>query len=110
MPHCTGDGSSCQVPFGPVVPKSSWNVNAAETDINGNPVHDEIWVDFYATFGNLGDEARLLWDSTTGLVGPPSLTDSLFQAPSTPGTGFIWMVVHNDRGGASWVTMPVLVQ
>jgi len=110
MPHCTGDGSSCQVPFGPVVPKSSWNTNPAETDINGNPVHDEIWVDFYATFGNLGDEARLLWDSTTGLVGTPSLTDSLFQAPSTPGTGFIWMVVHNDRGGASWVTMPVLVK
>jgi hypothetical protein len=110
MPHCTGDGSTCQVPFGPSVPKSSWNTNPEETDINGNAVHDEIWVDFYATFGNLGDEARLLWDSTTGLVGPTSATDSLFQAPSTPGTGTIWMVVHNDRGGASWVTMPVLVQ
>ena len=110
MPHCTGDGSTCQVPFGPVVPMSSWEVNPEQKDVNGNPLHEEIWVDFYATFGNLGDEARLLWDSTTGLVGPPSATDSLFQAPSTPGTGTIWMVVHDDRGGASWVTMPVLVQ
>jgi hypothetical protein len=111
MPKCaSSDGSKCQVKIGPVVPSSSWEVNPEETDVHGNPLHEEIWVDFYATFGDLGDEARLLYDSTTGLIGPPSTTDSLFQAPSTAGTGTIWMVVHDNRGGASWVTIPVLIE
>jgi hypothetical protein len=111
MPRCqSSDGSQCQISFGPVVPSSSWEVNPEETDVNGKPLHEEIWVDFYATFGNLGDEARLLYDSTTGSLGDPSKTNTLFQAPSTAGTGFIWMVVHDDRGGASWITMPVLIE
>jgi hypothetical protein len=110
MPHCTGDGSDCQVQFGPVVPASSWVVNPESTDINGNPLHAEIWVDYYATFGQLGDEARLLYDSTTGSIGGPSTTDTLFQSPSTASTGNIWMVVHDDLGGTSWVTMPVRIE
>jgi hypothetical protein len=111
MPVCTSsDGKNCQVAIGPVVPSSSWEVDPEETDVNGKPLHEEIWVDFYTTFGELGDEARLLYDSTTGSIGGPSTTDTLFQAPSTAGTGTIWMVVHDDRGGASWVTIPVLIK
>jgi len=85
-------------------------VNPEQTDINGNPLHVEIWADYYTTFGELGDEARLLYDSTTGSIGGPSVTDTLFQAPSTAGTGTIWVVVHDDLGGTSWVTIPVLIQ
>jgi hypothetical protein len=110
MPHCTGDGSNCQVKIGPVVPQSSWVVNPESTDINGNPLHVEIWVDYYTTFGELGDEARLLYDSTTGSIGGPSTTDTLFQAPSTAGSGTLWMVVHDDLGGTSWVSIPVLIE
>jgi len=111
MPVCTSsDPKNCQVSFGPVVPSSSWVVNPEQTDINGNPLHVEIWADYYTTFGELGDEARLLYDSTTGSIGGPSVTDTLFQAPSTAGTGTIWVVVHDDLGGTSWVTIPVLIQ
>ncbi len=111
MPHCTSsDHSQCQITLGPVVPSSSWEVNPEENDINGNPLHEEIWVDFYTTLGTLGDEARLLYDSTTGSAGAPSRTDTTFQAPDKPGTGTIWMVVHDNRGGAAFVTLPVVIQ
>jgi hypothetical protein len=109
MPVCTGSGSDCQVQMGPVVPASSWEVNPEQTDVHGNPVHEELWVDFYATFGNLGDDARLLYDPVTGSVGDPTRTDTTFQGPSTAGTGNIWMIVHDNRGGVAWVTIPVLV-
>ena len=28
-------------------------MNPEQTDVNGNPLHEEIWVDFYATFGSV---------------------------------------------------------
>jgi hypothetical protein len=110
MHHCTGDSKDCQFKLGPVLDPTSWQVNTAEKGVNGNELHEELWVDFYTTLGSLADEARLLYDSQTGKVGDPSLTDTTFTAPSTPGTGYIWMIVHDNRGGASWVTIPVLVE
>jgi hypothetical protein len=111
VPHCTSsDGKDCQVPVGPVVPASSWEVNPEENDVNGHPLHEEIWVDFYTTQGSVQDEARLLYDSTTGSAGGPANTDTIFQAPSQPGTGTLWMVVHDNRGGAAWVTIPMVVE
>ena len=111
MPHCaSGDGSQCQVKIGPVVPPSSWEVNPEERDVHGDPLHEEIWTDYFTTLGSLTDEARLLYDSTTGSVGGPAATDNTFQAPSQPGVGTLWMIVHDNRGGAAWVTVPVVIE
>ncbi len=101
----------CQpIAIGPVVPASSQEVNPQQKDANGNPVKEEIWADFYSTFGSFGDDARLLYDSSLGSVGGPSTTDVKFTPPSTSGSGLLWAIVRDDRGGASWVTVPVRVQ
>jgi hypothetical protein len=106
-PHCA---AGCpQVSMGPVVPSSSWEVTQ-QVDMNGNPEHEEIWTDVYSTFGQFSSSASLLYDATKGSIGAPSVTDVQFTPPNDPGTGFIWMVVHDDRGGAAWVTIPVVVQ
>jgi hypothetical protein len=109
MPVCTSDGSNCHVQMGPVVPESSWEVNPELDDMNGKPLHEQLWVDFYTTLGSVQDGARLLYDPVTGSVGDPSHTDTTFEGPSTAGTGNIWMIVHDNRGGAAWVTIPLLV-
>lgn len=117
MPHCTGDAAQCKVKIGPVVPGSSWEVNPEEKDTNGHPLHEEIWVDFDTTTGSLEDESRLLYDATSGSVSGsssttpnPKATDNTFTAPSTPGPGILWMIVHDSRGGAAWVTVPFTVK
>jgi hypothetical protein len=97
------------VPIGPVVPSTSWEVTQ-QTDVNGNPEKEEIWADFYSTFGQFTGDASLLYDATKGSIGDPSVTDNQFLPPNDPGNGFIWIVVHDNRGGASWVTIPVEVQ
>ena len=79
-------------------------------DANGNPQHEEIWADFYSTFGQLSNGASLLYDATKGSIGAPSVTDDTFTPPGEAGNGFIWVVVHDNRGGASWVTIPVQAQ
>jgi len=91
------------VHIGPVVPPSSQEANPANND------KEEIWAEFFSTFGSLSDEARLLYDTTTGSVGDPSVTDDQFHPPNDPGDGTIWIVVHDDRGGANWATVPVHV-
>lgn len=109
MPVCTSGGSNCHVQMGPVVPESSWEVNPELNDMNGKPLHEQLWVDFYSSLGSVQDEARLLYDPVTGSVGDPSHTDTTFEGPSTAGTGNVWMIVHDSRGGAAWVTIPLLV-
>jgi hypothetical protein len=98
-----------KVHFGPIVPASSWELNPEERDANGNPLHEEIWADFYSTFGQVNDSARLLYDAVNGSIGGPDVTDNEFLPPDTTGDGFLWIVVHDSRGGAQWVQIPVHV-
>jgi hypothetical protein len=109
--HCTASRrSDCpHVAIGPVVPSSSWEVTQ-QIGSNGQPENEEIWADFYSTFGQFTGDASLLYDATKGSIGDPSVTDNQFLPPNDPGNGFIWIVVHDNRGGASWVTIPVEVQ
>jgi len=107
--RCTAGRPCAQLAFGPVVPESSWEVTQ-QSDANGNPQHEEIWADFYSSLGQLSGGATLLYDATKGSIGTPSVTDLQFTPPTSPGTGSIWIVVHDNRGGASWVTIPVVVQ
>jgi hypothetical protein len=104
---CTGNCT--KVKIGPSVPAMSWEVQSQLGP--GTQTHEEIWADFFATFGKLDNGARLLYDSTRGQLGAGSVTDNAFTPPTTatPGDGTLWIVVHDNRGGASWITVPVHV-
>jgi hypothetical protein len=111
MSPCTSsDQGKCQVKIGPVVPSSSWEKNPEQTDVNGNPLHEEIWADFFSSVGQVQYSARLLYDPSTGSIGGADTTDNNFQPPSTPSEGYIWIVVHDNRSGAAWVTIPVSIR
>jgi len=71
--------------------------------------HEQIWAEYFATIGSFTSDARLLYDATVGSPGDASKTDTDFLAPSETGSGFIWIVVHDNRGGAAWVTIPVQI-
>jgi len=89
--------SKCpKIPIGPVI----------QTPTAGR----EVWVDFFSTAGTFNSDARLLYSATTGSEGPPSTTDTDFSAPPDAGGQLLWMVVHDDHNGASWVTVPVEVK
>jgi hypothetical protein len=106
-PSCPSSGSCPGVRIGPVVPASSQEVNPEDTDAQGNPRKEEIWADYFATFGSFDSDARLLYDPTAGAVDD---ADNTWRAPGSPGDGTIWIVVHDNRGGTSWATVPVHVQ
>jgi hypothetical protein len=102
-------GNCPKIHIGPVVPVSSWEPNPAEQDANGNELHEQIWASFFSTAGSWNDGVRLLYDASSGAPGGPSTTDNQFQLPGDPIDGFIWIVVHDNRGGTAWATVPLHV-
>ncbi len=93
--------------IGPVVPPSE-------------PSGKQVWVDFFSTVGTFTSDARLLYGPMVSLK-IPSETDNGFLArvappndpsdrSSIPAKNFIWMIVHDDQGGADWVTVPLQIQ
>jgi hypothetical protein len=103
IPGCSPTLTHCSpLDIGPHVTPDSWELGA-------NGQHEEIWVDYYSSFGSFTHDAMLVYDPTAGLVGPLSKTDTEFDPPSSPASpdGYVWMVVHDNRGGAVWVTVPV---
>jgi hypothetical protein len=76
------------------------------------PTTKEVWADFYSTVGTFTSGARLLFEPSLTLSIPSGTNDN-FLAPNdltgTPAQNFVWIVVHDDQGGADWVTVPLTV-
>jgi hypothetical protein len=105
LPACHGDCPTIHI--GPVVPASSQEVNPEERGVDGQTVREQIWADFFSDVGSFSDEARLLYDSASGSIGDATVTNDEYRPPDTARTGTIWIVVHDNRGGATWATVPV---
>jgi hypothetical protein len=109
--HCPA-GANCQhVHIGPVVHADSQRLNPTVCDVHQNELHEQIWAEFYSTFGSFKSDAKLLYDQSSNQipVGPPSDTDTEFEVPDHAGNGTIWIVVRDNRGGATWDSVPVRV-
>jgi hypothetical protein len=88
------------------VSDSSWELNPSEVTREGE-LREQIWVDWYSDIGKLDSESRLLFDTRQGRV-PES--DVTYRAPKEPTDGTLWGVVHDNRGGAAWIFVPLHVR
>lgn len=85
---------------------SSWELNPSEVTRDGE-LHEQIWVDWYSDIGKLDSDSRLLFDTREGRV-PES--EVKYRAPKEPANGTLWGVVHDNRGGAAWIVVPLRVR
>jgi hypothetical protein len=110
MPPCTvSDSSKCpKYSFDVDVPPSSQERDKLDLGSNGEPLGEQIWVDYYSTTGSLSDDARLLYDPTIGKV--TTGTAITFQAPAKATPGILWAVVHDNRGGVAWEIVPFAIR
>lgn len=109
MPPCTdSDSNKCPTySFDVDVPPSSQERDKLDLGSNGQPLGEQIWVDYYSTTGSLSDDARLLYDPTIGKV--TTGTAITFQAPAKATPGILWAVVHDNRGGVAWDIVPFAI-
>lgn len=87
------------------VSDASWEPNPEPGEATDQ--HEQIWATYYSDLGDLGDDARLLFDSKAGRI---SDSDVKYRAPYAPGDGTMWIVVHDNRVGAAFVVLPFHVK
>jgi len=88
------------------VSDSSWEPNPSDVTRDG-PLNEQIWVAYYSDVGILENDARLLFDTRRGRA-PDSAVK--LRAPKQAQDGTLWMVVHDNRGGAAWIVVPLHVR
>ncbi|HEY2510434.1 MAG TPA: ATP-binding cassette domain-containing protein [Polyangiaceae bacterium] len=84
-----------------VVPPASQELDQDDIETNGTVGKEEIWVDYYVNGGVIAQGAKVLYEADRGAEG--NTGDVLTLA--APRGGTLWAVVHDDRGGVSWVTV-----
>ena len=91
------------------VPDASWELDPQNPG-DGGPHHEQIWVDYYATMGSLSNEAVLAFDPVLGRVALKATDEEDLQSVTSAQKGTLWAVAHDNRGGASWITVPLTAQ
>jgi hypothetical protein len=76
------------------------------TSASGNPVSEQMWIDYYSSGGEFDGAARALRDTTLGWFDDYG---QKWKAPPDVGPVWLWAVVHDNRGGAAWVRLQVCV-
>lgn len=106
LQHCTQSNiDSCPTTALAVnVPASSDESDPEDLDANGNPLKEQLYVDYYLTAGKVDHNTIILFDPRAGQLSNAS--DS-FYAPQPAGDSIVWAVVHDNRGGVSWAQLTV---
>ena len=108
FPHCTADKQSkcAENHVEILLSADSWELNPG--DVSGSETfHEQLWVDYYTDIGLFDDDARLLYDTKEGRIAD---NQNKYRAPTAPTDGTLWMVVHDNRGGAAWTVLPLHIQ
>lgn len=106
--RCTGVSKRSDCPEKKIdvrVSDTSWEDNP--TPFDAEQVKEQVWVTYYSDQGDFDNEARLLFDTRRGRV---SESDVIYRAPYDAVDGTVWAVVHDNRGGAAWVVLPLHVK
>jgi hypothetical protein len=100
-------GGCPTTPMDVTVPDASWEDDPGSFDASGAPLKESLRVQYYTTDGKLQNDTINLFDPRSGRISPT--TDDL-TAPAVAGENVLWAVVRDNRGGTTWVTVPMHVR
>lgn len=86
---------------------SAAEVDPDNVDSAGNVGRETIYVDWFTSIGKFQTNRKILFDGNLGRT-PKAAID--FSPPASPGRGTVWAVLHDNRGGTSWVSFPLSVE
>jgi len=113
VPHCS-ERKVADCKTYKLKPRMTASKNAekdqAAPPIDGVTPDEVIWVNYYASDGTLNNDTVLVNDAVRGWV-----FDNVKAAPWSPpnapaGESRIWVVAHDNRGGATWTWQDVFVE
>lgn len=98
------DGACDTTPVQLLIDPASAEVDEAASARGAETLGEQMWVNYYGTAGELGEEVRLLNDAVTGF-NPDTSTD--YEPADTARVSHLWAVAHDNRGGAEWARVRV---
>lgn len=100
-----GDAKCPEVVFRPTVDKASAEPDAIAVRAGRN-FQEQVWVTYYAERGSVSSGARLVNDAVLGFNEDYA---TKLRAPKATGPLRLWAAVRDNRGGASWARLTVVV-
>jgi hypothetical protein len=94
-------------PMDIVVPDSTQEQDPGNPTADGRPRKESIRVQYFVTDGRFDHDTINLFDPLSGRI---SGTTNNFTAPAAPGEQMIWAVVRDNRGGVTWMQVPMHVR
>jgi hypothetical protein len=96
-----------EVGIRPAIDPISAEVDEVASRLSDGELGEQMWLNYYSSFGEVDDEVRLLNDATTGWTDD---FGSDYAVGKDPGVGYLWAVAHDNRGGAEWLRLRVCIQ
>jgi hypothetical protein len=72
-------------------------VDPDSTGVDGQPLDEVVWVNYYAEAGEFDGAVRLVNDAAEGYVEEHA---TVWVPPEEPGRYSLWAVVRDSRGGS----------
>lgn len=82
-------------------------VDPDNVDSTGKVGRETIYVDWFTSIGKFQTNRKILFDGNLGRT-PKAAID--FSPPASPGRGTVWAVLHDNRGGTSWLAFPLMIE
>ncbi|MBX3231813.1 MAG: hypothetical protein KF837_31100 [Labilithrix sp.] len=77
-------------------------------DSNNNVQHETLYVDWFSSAGKFRTDRKIIFDGT---LGRPPKTEIEYEPPPDPVSGQrMWMILHDNRNGTTWLEWPLEVQ
>ncbi len=82
-------------------------VDPDNVDENGKVGRETIYVDWFTSIGKFKTDRKILFDGQLGRT-PKSAIE--LSPPNGAGKGTVWAVLHDNRGGTSWLEFPIEIR
>lgn len=102
-----GDPSCPEISVKPLVDRSSAELDGVASEIFGRSNQESLWINYFVDRGSLKSDVKLLNDAVEGWNDE---YEARLYAPKETGPLRIWAVVHDNRGGVSWIRVPAYVR
>src|SRR5262249_51794600 len=82
-------------------------VDPDNVDAEGKVGRETLYVDWFLSVGRFASDRKILFDGSPGRT-PKTAID--FSPPAGAVKGTVWAVLHDNRGGVSWLEVPITIQ
>jgi hypothetical protein len=98
------------IPIRPLLERDQVVEDDPLSSVGGETSEEQIWVNYHADQGGVANVVRLVNDSTKGWNEDYGTELAAPAGQSVRSSMYVWAVVRDNRGGASWARQKVFVK